>query len=193
MVNPMDKFTEKLPQYLEDGLTEAETIELEAHLADCAVCQAEFDALTRFDRLLASAPMAAPAPNFVAVFETKLERRLNRRRTLLGVLVIGSLLTAFSAVLAWGVFVSGAELWQWLSAGSLWRVGFDIFNGLVVVGITIGKIAAITFDALAKLMRHPALWGYVSVGVGLVWLWVQLFRWTNFARQPVAVRSQPSA
>lgn len=187
MVNPMDKFTEKLPQYLEDGLTEIETIELERHLAECAVCQAEFDALTRFDRLLEAAPMAAPPPNFVPMVEAKLARRLHRRRTMLGMLVIGSVLAVIAAILTWGVLASGAELWQWAATDDFGRVWFDVLNSIIAVGAVIGKIAAVLFDALVKLMRHPALWGYVSVGVGLVWLWVQLFRWTNFAHQPVEI------
>ncbi len=180
----MDKFTEKLPQYLEDELTPAETVELESHLAECAVCQAEFDALTHFDHLLASAPMAAPSSAFVATFETKLERRLHRRRTVTGVLLMGVLLTTFTGMLMWNAFGLSAELWQWIKSGSLWKVWFDVLNSLVFVGITVGKIAAVMFDALIKLMQHPALWGYVSVGVGLVWLWVQLLRWTTFMRQP---------
>jgi len=154
------------------------------------VCQAEFDALTYFDHLLVSAPMIDPSPRFVPVFEAKLERRLNRRRTLMGVLVLGTLLTAFLGTLMWGVLGSGAGAWQWASDGSLWKVGFDVLNSIVILGTTIGKIAIIMFNALAKLMRHPALWGSVLVGVGLVWLWVQLFRWTNIARQPVLINSK---
>ena len=183
----MDKFTEKLPQYLEDALTETEVLELETHLAECAVCQAEFDALTRFDRLLASAPMASPSPAFMPVFEAKLERRLHRRRTLAGILLLGVLLSAFVGVLVWYVIGSGAAWWQWVDIGSLWKAWFAVLNSLVAVGITAGTIATVLFDALVKLMHHPAVWGYVSVGVGLVWLWVQLFRRVELARQPVEI------
>lgn len=185
----MDKFTAKLPQYLEDGLTETETIELESHLADCPVCQTEFDALTRFDHLFSSAPMIAPSQNFVPTFEARLERRLNRRRTLAGLLVFGILLTAFIGVSAWELFNSGELIGQWLSFSSLWSVSADVLSGVLAVGLTIGKIATVIFEALVKLMRHPALWGYVSVGVGLVWLWVQLFRRVELTRQSILVNS----
>jgi len=75
--------------------------------------------------------------------------------------------------------------WHWIGDGSLWHVTGDMLDGVVVVGVTVGKIGTVMFVALEKLMQHPALWGYVSVSVGLVWLWVQLFRWTELARQPV--------
>ena len=186
----MDKFTEKLPKYLEDALTESEVIELETHLVDCPICQAEFDALTRFDQLLAKAPMIAPSSNFVPAFEARLERRLNRRLTLTGLLVFGILLTAFIGVSAWNLFNSGALMGQWIGFSSLWNVSADILSGALAVGVTIGKIAAVIFEALAKLLRHPALWGYVSVSVGLVWLWVQLFRRVELTRQTVFVNGQ---
>jgi len=186
----MDKFTAKLAQYLEDGLTEIETITLEAHLVDCPICQTEFDALTQFDHLLSSTPMIVPSPNFVSMFETKLERRLNRRRTLTEVLVLGTLLAALMGVLAWNLVGSEMVAWQWISNGGLWNVATDVLSGILLIGVTLGKIAVVMFDALTKLVQHPVLWGYTLVGVGLVWLWVQLFRWTNVVRLPVLVNSK---
>lgn len=186
----MDKFTAKLAQYLEDGLTETETIELEMHLADCPVCQTEFDALTRFDQLRASAPMIAPSPNFTATFEAKLDRRLHRQRTLMGVLVFGTLFVAIIGTLSWNLLGSGTVAWQWIGDGGLWKFGTDILNGMLVGGVTIGKIGVLMFDALIKLAQHPALWGYTSVGIGLVWLWVQLVRWTTMTRQPALVNGK---
>lgn len=185
----MDKFTAKLPQYLEDGLTEIESIELENHLADCAVCQAEFDALTRFDQLLAVAPMVTPSPAFVTTVSAKLERRLHRRRTVMGISVITVLLILFSGAFLWNFVDSGVTIWQWLNDGVLWQVSLDVWRGLVIGGATVLKIVLVIFTAFTKLLHHPALWGYVSVSVGIVWLWVQMLRRLELTRQHISIQA----
>lgn len=180
----MDKFTEKLPQYLEDGLTETETIELEAHLADCAVCQAEFDALTRFDRLLASAPPVSPSADFVTTFETRLEHRLNRRRTIAGVLVIGTLLAGITGVLTLGV---GNTVWQWLGNAQFWAAVVESLGGLATIGAFAGRVLTTLGHAGLEMVQSPVFAGYLLLSLGIVWLWVQLIRRMRVAQQTVSI------
>ncbi len=183
----MDKFIAKLPQYLEDGLSESESIELETHLADCAVCQAEFDALTRFDRLLTSAPPVAPPANFVHNVEVRLEQRLHRRRTIIGTLVIGSLLMVISAIVVSGIFGSGSVLWQVLGNGETWTALVDVLSGISIIGSVALKIGLTIIRVVEDLVRHPIFWGYMMFAVGALWLWVQLLRRAQPAHQPVYV------
>lgn len=183
----MDKFIAKLPQYLEDGLSESESIELETHLANCSACQAEFDALTCFDHLLASAPVVAPPTNFVHSVEVRLERRLHRRRTLTGALVISSLLMGISVIVLSGVFGSGSVLWQILGNGKTWTALVDVLGGIAVLGSVAFNIGQTVVRIIVDLVRYPAFWGYMMFAIGTLWLWVQLLRRTQMARQPVYV------
>lgn len=181
----MDKFTEMIALYLEDALPDDDALALEDHLADCETCLAEFEALTRLDHLLVSAPMVEPPANFAANFDARLNRHLNRRRTLIGVAVIGVFTTALMGVGLWTVAASGLSFLNIFS-------GVDALAGVIrIIEITLSaltpffKVAGLSMRAMLQVVRHPAFWGYVSLGVGVISFWAQMLRRMRPAAQPV--------
>jgi len=186
----MDKFTEMIALYLEDALPEPDALALEEHLADCETCLAEFEALTRIDQLLLAAPMVEPPANFVPNFEARLNRHLNRRRTLIGVGVLGLLTTVLVGIGLWAVAATGLPWINVLSGsnllGSLARIAELTLPALS----PFFKVAGLSMRAMLQVVKHPAFWGYVSLGVGIISFWAQLLRRFRMAAQPV-VNSSP--
>lgn len=176
----MDEYTDKIILYLDGELSPAEATDLEIHMASCSACEAEFEALAKLDRLFAAAPMVVPPPNFVSTFEVKLEQRLNRRKTLVGATVIGLLLTALLGVGLWYGVTQKVNL---LDLGQLFHL-LSFLSPLVEVAATVLKVLSLTAGGLLALTRHPVFWGYVTVSVGIVSLWMQILRRVNLAQQP---------
>ena len=176
----MDEYTDKIILYLDGELTPAEVTDLELHMASCPACEAEFEALTKLDRLFAAAPMVAPPPDFVATFEVKLEQRLNRRKTLAGATLIGLLLTVLLGVGMWYGVTQKVNL---LDLSQIFHlIGF--LSPLAEVDGIIIKVLWLTANGLLALTRHPVFWGYVTVSVGIVSLWMQILRRVNLSQQP---------
>ncbi len=184
----MDKYTAKIAMYLEDALPKAEMTELENHLAHCSICRAEHETLTQLDQLFIQAPMIAPPSDFVAKFETRLERRVHRRRTVIGVSVIGIILMLATGLLVWTLIGSGAAAWELLSKGGVLGNLLE-FVGALAVGISAFiKIVTLMGRALMQTARYPAFWGYMMLATGIVTFWAQLLRRFHFEQQPVSAR-----
>jgi len=183
----MDKYTEKIALYMEDMLTDRERTELEIHLTSCSTCQAEHIALKQIDQLLMSIPMAAPAVNFVAQVGIRLDRRINRRRTMTGMAIIGAILLMAAGLLVWSVANSGLTTLSFLSNFNLLGDTVGLL-GAVLAGLgTLFKVGLLVIQAMAQVVRHPAFWGYVALTVGVISLWAQLLRRINLAQRPVGV------
>ncbi len=185
----MDKFTEMIALYLEEALPDDDAAALEDHMAGCETCLAELETLTRLEQLLAGAPLVDPPVNFTATFEVRLNRRLNRRRTLIGVAVIGVLTTALLGVGLWTVAASGLSFLNLFS-------GVNVLTGAIrIIEITLPaltpffKVAGLSIRAILQAVRHPVFWGYILLGVGIISFWAQLLRRMQPAAQPAVNRS----
>ncbi len=181
----MDKYTNKIALYMEDMLPDEERIELEAHLAGCPVCQAEHAALKQIDQLLMAAPMAAPPADFVAQVEMRLERRLNKRRTIAGAAIFGAALLLVAGLLAWLTANSGMTMLTWLNNANWLSAVIDGLTALLVAGGVFFKMATLVVGAMLQVVRHPAFWGYIALAVGVISLWTQLLRRISFAQQTI--------
>lgn len=86
---PCDQYTEWM-SLAQDGLLDgSQNRLLHRHLADCPMCQAQWEAMTLVSRMLRSEPMLSPSPGFVARFEDRLARRGERRQQFLVGLLLG--------------------------------------------------------------------------------------------------------
>ncbi len=181
----MDKYTAKIAMYMEDMLPDKERLELEAHLVNCPVCQAEHAALKQIDQLLMNAPMAVPPVDFVAQVEMRLERRANRRRTMAGAAIIGAALLLLAGLLVWLAANSGLTMLAWPDAANLLGAAVDGLTALLVAGGVFFKMATLVISAMLQVVRHPAFWGYIALAVGVISLWTQLLRRISFAQQTI--------
>lgn len=74
----------------QDGmLNSTQTRLLHTHLAACPPCQTEWEAMTFVSRMFRATPMVAPAPGFVARFQTRLAYREEQRRRMMIWLLLG--------------------------------------------------------------------------------------------------------
>jgi anti-sigma factor RsiW len=83
---------ERMSLALDGRLSARERAELDAHLAVCDECRTRWAAFQQVDRVLSSAPQAAPAPGFVNRFAAKLAKqraleaqRAKRERIIAGI------------------------------------------------------------------------------------------------------------
>lgn len=120
---------------------------LHAHLASCAPCRAQWEAMAAVSRLFHAAPMVSPGPGFVTRFEARLAYRKEQRRQgmvwlllgigviALGILALPSLIPVLSLtgrmVLPYGVIAYLQGLFDW---------AYIVFSALM--------------DAAAVLIRH---------------------------------------
>ncbi|MFQ5575601.1 MAG: zf-HC2 domain-containing protein [Anaerolineae bacterium] len=181
----MDKYTEKIPLYLDNALSTAEAAEFETHLAACSACRTEHAALLRVEQMLAAAPVIAPPPDFAARFDIRLERRLSRRRTWIGATVISLVLTLAAGLLLWSVADYGLLLWGWLNSVNLLAGTLHLARSLSAVAGAVVEVGWLVIKAMLQLTRHPAFWGIAILTGGLVSLWVQMLRRLNVAYRPV--------
>jgi hypothetical protein len=180
----MDKYTNLISLYMEAALSEAETAELETHLKTCLVCQQEHLALKRIDQLLRNAPLVGPSPDFVARFEVRLDRRMNRRRNLIGASIIGAVLVLATALLVWSFADSGLVLLNLINDGGLLGGIFSLLERFLTGTVFFIKLVELIGQTSLQLIQHPVFIGYALLVTGLVSLWAQLVRW--FAGSPAS-------
>ena len=80
--------TELMSLRLDTMLEEDERLELDAHLADCALCQETWAAMRQVSMLFASAPMVAPMPGFASRVSERIARRQSRKQLVAGYVVL---------------------------------------------------------------------------------------------------------
>ncbi len=158
----MDKHeTERMMRALDEGLPPDEIPGLQAHLALCAECRAEWERLQRLERLLRAAPMARPPDGLAGRVVLRLDRRYSRRQRALGGLLFG-LGMAAAALLALLPF-----------AGSVWNLAGYLTALLSARDVLFGQVA----EALSTLFRSlylslsllaPALFPLVLCGISLL-------------------------
>ncbi len=89
-----------LSMWLDDLLDNEEVTLLEEHLAGCSVCQTEWHSLQALDGLFASVPMARPPVRMRVRVMTRLSRRDQARRAIIGgmTLTLGTVALALLAL-----------------------------------------------------------------------------------------------
>jgi anti-sigma factor RsiW len=184
-VDGMDRL-DKVIQYFDGELSEAEAAEFEQQLQRDEACQAEFVALKRVDLLLADAAVVAPSPDFVARFETRLEQRITRRRNMIGVSVIGLIMALATALLVWSWADWGLTLLSLTDGPGLQQVAVDALQSLVTGAGVVFRVISLLSSTMLRLINHPIFWGYACLVAGLVALWTQTLRWINQSRASIA-------
>ena len=170
-----------------DGLLdEDQERALQAHLATCAACRAEWEALQFVSRLL-DGQSVIPAPTgFVARVERRLAaERAARRRGVVG-----------AAALAWGALGLAAlilsslaglivEFWPLLSQPSVWESLGGWLTRIADVCLAVGGAIALLLSSLFDAIGGPVVLLYMLVVLLLSTLWSRLVLRRLRAYQPV--------
>jgi len=138
--------SELLAQRVDRALPPADDSLLALHLQDCPECRRQAEMLARLDALLASAPVAAPGPQFAQGVLVRVQGHRRQRATLrTRVLVFAA------AILAAGVI--GLALYgTWSPAASL-AGGSPLISALVGVTVRIGSLLGTLLGAGSILGR----------------------------------------
>lgn len=164
---------------LDDELTSEEQRAWERHLARCARCRLEWDALVDMDRLFAATPVPPSPPEFVVKTAAKVERAAWRRRLagLLGGLFIVAVLIvveilAFNAIFSGVTRVGGTlfasrdllfQAWMriWVSFIALGDATLPLMCIVLAAALLLiapnGILATLTFLLVQRQRRAKAL------------------------------------
>lgn len=159
-----------------DGLLDQEQERaLQAHLATCAACRAEWEALQFVSRLLEEQLMMPAPAGFVARLQGRLgAERAARRRSVLGgtALALGALgLGALGLSSLAGLIVS---LWPLLSQPSLWQNLAGWLDRLADVCLAVGGAIALLLNSLFDAVGGPIMLVYLLAVLLLSILWSRL-------------------
>lgn len=160
---------------LDELLNQEQERALQAHLAVCAACRAEWEALQVISNLLDDQPMVPAPPGFVARVERRLAtERAARQRGVMGAaaLVLGALLMATLGLSSLaGIAI---QLWPLLSQPSLWDGLTGWFSQIAEVGLAIGDAIALLLSSLFNKAGGPLLLVYMLATLLLTVLWSRL-------------------
>jgi predicted anti-sigma-YlaC factor YlaD len=170
-----------------DGLLdEDQERALQAHLAMCAACRAEWEALQFVSCLLNEQPTVPAPTGFVARFEGRLAaERAARRRGVLGAaaLALGAFgLTALALSSLAGLIVG---LWPLLLQPSLWESIGRWLAQLAEVCLAVGGAVALLLNSLFDAMGGPIVLVYMLGVLLLSILWSRLVLRRVRAYRPV--------
>jgi anti-sigma factor RsiW len=171
--------SEMMSMRLDGRLDSAEIALLEDHVAQCETCQAEWHKLQTLDRLLSSAPMVQSPVRVRVQVMTRLGRRDQARRVIVGgtVLTLGTVALALLLV-APGLFglldVLGI-------APALIYGGPQAISHLLGAGETMGRTAVGLLGEIAIPLAVLALCGMVSALV-LNGVWIGAMRRLHASR-----------
>ncbi len=163
---------------LDGAISSTQRRELTEHLAQCADCQATWDALNDVQRLLKAEPQAEPLSGFTARFRARRAARRSRARMVWGSLVLGfsavGTLATSAAVftLALGSLFSAAQVARQPStANALYSSGV----AALTFGSTVAQALWTVYGALAeKALVSPLAWGVSVTAIAVVALWAYL-------------------
>jgi anti-sigma factor RsiW len=144
-----------------DGLLDAHELrDLQQHLAGCAGCMAEYEAMQQVSAWLGEAPMVGPPLGFAIRVERRLDERARKQRRLFGGLAVvtSSLSLAGITVAAVALIVLGLLAWQGSSASPS------------------------LLGALPSMQQGTSVLAQVASGMGLVGKGATLFLWDLLQR-----------
>jgi predicted anti-sigma-YlaC factor YlaD len=171
-----ERMREQMSALLDGRLEAAETGLLQVHLDGCSLCRVAHDAMRGVDSLLSAAPVTSPAPGFVGRFHFKLAARRNRRRALIGLVLLFLTTSALMLVGAGSLAVSSVAAWQ-ESDVSLPGLYQGVTLSLVQVGQAAERVldtARVVLRAMERVRSHQIyLSGVVATALlAVVWAWV---------------------
>ncbi|MEM7032411.1 MAG: hypothetical protein AAF629_22860 [Chloroflexota bacterium] len=181
----MDKSIDRLIQFMDGDLSEAEAAAVQSALDADEAFQAEHLALKRIDRLLTEAPMATPSINFAEQFEAKLDQRLNRQRNIWGGSIIALILIFSAALMAWSVLTSGISPFVLADSNVIIGNIIDALQSTFAQLSVILRVTALTTSTMVKVTLQPTFWILCSLAAGMVVLWVQLVKRIGINQGPV--------
>jgi predicted anti-sigma-YlaC factor YlaD len=159
-----------------DGLlTQDQERALQAHLATCAACRAEWETLQLVSCLLKTQPMIPAPTGFVARMERRLAAaRAAKRRSVIGAaaLAMGALLLATLSLSSLAGFIF--QIWPLLSQPSLLDNLTGWLTRLVDVCLAIGRAIVLLIDSLFDVTGGPVLLIYMLALLLLTTLWSRL-------------------
>ena len=166
--------SEQISLYLDGLLDQEQVTRLQAHLAHCEACRAEWEAVHWLSSILEAEPAAAPAPDFAARVNLRLQQRETRRRRVHG--GIGVLL---GSVGLWGAAaVAVALLFVVLWQPSLRIVWLDVCRPLAGKASSIlAVLGRALYSVVHELFQQPSwllLSGYAILALGLIALWTRI-------------------
>jgi anti-sigma factor RsiW len=180
-----DRVLEWMMQELDGDLGSAQRVELEAHLAGCVRCQAEWGRLQELERLLKGVPTVRPSVGFMGRVLARVDRRRRFRQVALGGL-------ALAAGAAAATFLSIAPA-VWTLPGmsgdllTLWRGESLAVTRLMGAAATLLDSLRLTTGALV-LPAAPLLLCCVVLALMMGLLWLRLIQrlqpaWATVARR----------
>lgn len=173
-MNNHDEFGMLMSLALDNLLDGGEQAQLDAHLADCARCRAQWNLWQSLDAALHAAPLTAPSPAFARNFSQRLAAQDRRRQVRLGIL-LGAL-----TLVMWLIGVAGVALV--ISALVYNQVGWftESLHWLAYVWTAVSVIGSSLLALLGGVTEEPSamgvLAGYVVLTGGVLVIWSRYLR-----------------
>jgi anti-sigma factor RsiW len=159
---------------LDGELSAAQEEQLQAHLAGCPRCQAEWEAMQAASALLAAEPLVSPAWGFSARVDQRISQEMVRpRRVLSGLAVVTGSLTAVAAVVA---LLVGVLALLWSRVGTPPPVETAVDSGSQVasgIGLLAKSASLLLMDLLTRYGLPVAAIAALIVGATVA-VWVCL-------------------
>jgi len=160
-----------------DGLLgEAERQALDAHLAACDACRAEWAAMQTISNMLAESAMIGPPLGFAVRVERRLGERARKRRRAFGSVAVltSSLSLATITVVALALVIGAILLWQWVAPLPSVQQGTEVASKLAAGAGLLGKGATLFLGDLLLQYGPPLAVGVALVLVLLAGIWIWL-------------------
>ena len=165
--------SEMMSVRLDGRIDEKDSALLDEHLSQCQACQTQWQKLQALDRLLAAAPMVQSPVRVRVQVMTRLERRDQARRAIIG----GTMLTLGTVALS--LLLIAPVLFGLLNATGIAPVliygGPQALSHLLAVGENLGGTLVRLIGQLAIPLAILALCGVVST-LTLNGLWIGAMR-----------------
>jgi anti-sigma factor RsiW len=159
---------------------------LQRHLADCPVCQAEWQAMQRISTLLGESSMVGPPLGFAIRVERRLGERARKERRVFGGMAVLTSSLSLAGITVAAMMVIVMAVVAWYSYGSLAAVqqGSGALSQVASGVGLMGKGASLFLKDLLLRYGLPVVF---LVGAGLafligVWAWLFSRRSSNFHR-----------
>jgi len=173
-MNNHDEYAMLMSLALDNLLESAEQAQLDAHLADCNRCRAQWNLWQSLDAALHAAPLTAPSPAFVQNFSQRLTAQDRRRQIRMGVLLGALTLVMWLIGVAGVALVIGALIYNqvgWFTETLHWLA--YIWTAISVVS---SSLLALLGGVTEELSAMGLLTGYVVLAGGVLAMWSRYLR-----------------
>jgi anti-sigma factor RsiW len=162
---------------LDGSLDSDQRAQLNEHLATCRACATHWAALLAAERLLDSAPLAAPRTGFTSRFKARLVQRRSQPKTLIGALTLGfGAVGAAALIIPVGAsfLLSGFQMAQEPAATLALSSGANAVTDFIAVFAEAFLIAARAVFAWA--IGNPLVWAASVSGLAITAMWLYFVR-----------------